>query len=399
MLGLAQAFIAKPRLLLVDELSLGLSPLIVSQLLDVLRDLHAGGTTIVVVEQSVNVALELAERAIFMEKGEVRFSGPTRDLLNRPDILRAVFLHGGGEESPRDIDQPDRSLVLSARALTKRFGGVTAVDGVSFELNSDEILGFIGPNGAGKTTLFDLISGFGRPDAGHVLLAGEDVTNWSAARRAAGGLGRSFQDVKLWPALTVAESLAVALHREGEIQAAFPAMLGIPRVADSERLIHERVDELIETMNLGAFRNKFVTELSTGTRRIVELACIVAHRPTVLLLDEPSSGIAQRETEALGPLLRHIREQLGCAILVVEHDMPLISSLADRLIALDLGGVVAQGPPAEVLGNARVVESYLGPGGPRRPGSETGPGAVNVTILEAQDVTGGPPARQVGGRL
>src|SRR5205807_306876 len=130
MLGLGQAFIAEPRLLLVDELSLGLSPRIVSKLMDVLRDLHARGTTIVVVEQSVNVALELAERAVFMEKGEVRFSGPTSELLDRPDILRAVFLQTGGPQSSRETDRADRSVVLSARELTKRFGGVTAVDGV-----------------------------------------------------------------------------------------------------------------------------------------------------------------------------------------------------------------------------------------------------------------------------
>jgi branched-chain amino acid transport system ATP-binding protein len=125
-------------------------------------------------------------------------------------------------------------------------------------------------------------------------------------------------------------------------------------------MIHAGVDELIETMRLAAFRNKFVSELSTGTRRIVELACLLAHRPSVLLLDEPSSGIAQRETEALGPLLKDVRDRLGCAMLVIEHDMPLIGSLADRLVALDLGRVVATGEPAAVLADAHVIESYLG---------------------------------------
>src|SRR5207249_2378601 len=140
MLGLAQAFIAEPRLLLVDELSLGLSPRIVSTLMDVLRDLHDRGTTIVVVEQSVNVALELAERAVFMEKGEVRFAGPTAELLGRPDILRAVFLQAGAPPPARDVERADRSVVLSARDLTKHFGGVTAVDAVGFDLYADEIL-------------------------------------------------------------------------------------------------------------------------------------------------------------------------------------------------------------------------------------------------------------------
>src|SRR5438309_2785393 len=184
MLALSAALMTTPVLLMCDEPSLGHAPTVVGQLRDVLRAIHRRGTTIVIVEQSVNVALELAERAVFMEKGEVRFSGPTSELLNRPDTLRAVFLEAGEPQSARDLDHADRSVALSARELTKRFGGVTAVDGVSFDLYSDEILGFIGPNGAGKTTLFDVISGFARPDVGHVTLQGEDVTDRSAARRA-----------------------------------------------------------------------------------------------------------------------------------------------------------------------------------------------------------------------
>ncbi|TMM18255.1 MAG: MFS transporter [Actinobacteria bacterium] len=384
MLSLAQAFIAEPELLLVDELSLGLAPTVVARLVEILRRIHEKGTTIILVEQSVNTALELAERAIFMEKGEVRFSGPTAELLERPDILRAVFLQGAaaGEElatsSPgattrrataaqarrhaeeaaaRLLDEP---VVMETRSLTKSFGGVTAVYDVSCELHQGEILGFIGPNGAGKTTLFDLVSGFSAADSGQVLLNGTDVTHYPAHERAHLGLGRSFQDARLWPELTVAECLAVALHLEGETEAALPALLGVPRVASSERMIHERVDELVDLMGLDAFRNKFVAELSTGSRRIVELACMLAHRPRVLLLDEPSSGIAQRETEALGPLVRRIRDQLGCSILIIEHDIPLIRTLADHLVGLDLGRVVAYGRPEEVLSDPNVVESYLG---------------------------------------
>jgi ABC-type branched-subunit amino acid transport system ATPase component/predicted MFS family arabinose efflux permease len=389
MLSLAQAFIAEPELLLVDELSLGLAPTVVSRLVEILRQIHERGTTIIIVEQSVNTALELAERAIFMEKGEVRFSGPTAELLERPDILRAVFLqgaaageelassnpgHGDGSRPTDSVARPARRararpqaqpvepqpVVLETKFLSKRFGGVTAVNEVSFELRQGEILGFIGPNGAGKTSLFDLISGFSIADSGHVVFNGLDVTGWAAHERAHLGLGRSFQDARLWPELTVAECLAVALHLEGETEAALPALLGVPRVASSERMIHERVDELVDLMALGAFRNKFVGELSTGSRRIVELACILAHRPQVLLLDEPSSGIAQRETEALAPLIRRIRAQLGASILIIEHDIPLISELADHLVGLDLGQVVAYGRPPDVLSDPHVVESYLG---------------------------------------
>ncbi|HEY3943457.1 MAG TPA: MFS transporter [Acidimicrobiales bacterium] len=384
MLSLAQAFIAEPELLLVDELSLGLAPTVISRLVEILRRIHERGTTIILVEQSVNTALELAERAIFMEKGEVRFSGPTTELLERPDILRAVFLQGaaageelatagpataeGSKSAMKAARAAERAaarlqrepVVLETRSLTKTYGGVTAVDGVSFELHEGEILGFIGPNGAGKTSLFDLISGFSTADSGHVVFNGTDVTDWAAHERAHLGLGRSFQDARLWPELTVAVCLAVALHLEGETEAALPALLGVPRVAGSERMIHERVDELVDLMGLAAFRNKFVAELSTGSRRIVELACMLAHRPKVLLLDEPSSGIAQRETEALGPLIRQIRSQLGCSILIIEHDVPLISGLADHMVGLDLGRVVAYGRPADVLSDPHVVKSYLG---------------------------------------
>jgi branched-chain amino acid transport system ATP-binding protein len=187
--------------------------------------------------------------------------------------------------------------------------------------------------------------------------------------------------------LTVAECLAIALHREGEIEAAVPALLGIPRLAESELLVHERVDELIDMMNLEAYRNKFASELSTGTRRVVELACIIAHRPSVLLLDEPSSGIAQRETEALGPLLRSIRQRLGCAILIIEHDMPLVSGLADRLLALDLGRVVADGPPTGVLSDPRVVASYLGSAADRGRGDAESPAAGLSAALVGASAT------------
>src|SRR5581483_6147588 len=177
MLSLAQAFLAEPRLLMIDELSLGLSPAMVGRLLDVVRRIHARGTTIIVVEQSVNVALTLAEKAIFMEKGEVKFFGATADLLARPDILRAVYVKGTGaltggapasalrsERERRALGLGEARPVLDVEHLTKRFGGITAVDDLSFALREGEVLGVIGPNGSGKTTTFDLISGFQLPD-------------------------------------------------------------------------------------------------------------------------------------------------------------------------------------------------------------------------------------------
>ena len=244
--------------------------------------------------------------------------------------------------------------------LVKRFGGINAVDDTGFALREGEILGLIGPNGAGKTTIFDLVSGFLTPDAGRIVLGGIDVTSWSPDRRSWLGLGRSFQDARLVPSLTVAENIAIGLERHIELRDHMASLLNLPLIVRQEEDVAWTVEDLIELMSLGAFRDKFVRELSTGSRRIVDLAMCIAHDPKVLLLDEPSSGIAQRETEALGPLLHRIQQETGCGLLVIEHDMPLITEISDRMIALELGRPIVEGSPAEVIGNARVVASYLG---------------------------------------
>jgi ABC-type branched-subunit amino acid transport system ATPase component len=362
-LALGMAFVAQPTLLIIDELSLGLSPVIVGQLLDIVREIHRQGCTIILVEQSVNVALTIATRAYFMEKGEVRFSGPTAELLERDDILRSVFLEGASGKmapiAPRDKPAIARPL-LQVSGLTKAFGGIKAVTDVGFTLHEGEILGLIGPNGAGKTTIFDLISGHLPLDGGRIELAGTDVTEWGADRRAARGLGRSFQDARIFPSLTVAENIAMGLERHIDVRDHFSSLFATPALRESEEDVAYTVGDLIDLMGLTAYRDKFVGELSTGSRRVVDLAMSIAHDPTVLLLDEPSSGIAQRETEALGPLLLRIRDETGCAILVIEHDMPLIQALSDEIIALELGQVVLQGPSEVVMSDPRVISSYLG---------------------------------------
>jgi ABC-type branched-subunit amino acid transport system ATPase component/MFS family permease len=382
MLALGMALVGKPRLLLIDELSLGLAPAVVAQLLAMVDALRDQGTTIILVEQSVKVALTVARRAYFMEKGEIRFEGPTADLLARPDLLRSVFfaspgrarpaaggagVTGAAEPAPGNGDRAAlaaRSPALEVRGVTKRFGGVHALEDVSFDTLPDEILGFIGPNGAGKTTLFDVISGITSADAGTIRLrAGGQVHDLHRMRthaRAWNGLGRSFQDGRLFGSLSVAEAIAVALEQHIDLRHPVAAGLRLPAVADSERSARARVTELIELLGLGAYRDKFVRELSTGTRRVVDLACVLAQQPRVVLLDEPSSGIAQREAEALGPVLRRVRRELGASLLVIEHDLSLLRSIADRLIALDLGRVVTEGTPGGVVEHPAVVASYLG---------------------------------------
>jgi branched-chain amino acid transport system ATP-binding protein len=418
MLALGMAFIERPRLLMIDELSLGLAPAIVEQLLPIVRDISAQGTTIILVEQSVNLALTIAQTAYFMEKGEIRFHGPTAELLERPDVLRSVFLEGAqagmtngaannatanGSAPPEPADAttvPDAAPVsngatdvteaviagavadavhrngdapaeapvrLGLDDVTRRFGGLAALTDVSLTAAAGEIVGFIGPNGAGKTTLFDAISGFISVDRGTIIL-GEgddavDVTRLSAAARAKLGLGRSFQDGRLFPNLTVAETVSMAFERHLDARDPVAAALRLPSVWNTEQDVAEEVERLLELLGITDFRDKLVRELSTGSRRIVDLACQLALNPTVMLLDEPSSGIAQREAEALGPLLLRIREQTGATLLVIEHDVPLLLGIADRLVALDLGIVVADGRPEVVVNDPVVVQSYLGTDG------------------------------------
>ena len=366
MLALSQAFIAKPRLLMIDELSLGLAPVVVEQLLQIVRDIHAGGATIVLVEQSVNVALTVAQRAVFMEKGEVRFTGPTAELLERPDVLRSVFLagaasSGGSYARGRQVQAETGSdVVLRVDGIERSYGGVRALDGATLELRAGQTLGLIGPNGAGKTTLFDVISGFVAPTDGSVELLGEDVTDWSPDRRALHGLGRSFQAARLFPALTVEEVLLVTLDRHHQARNHATGALGLPKARRAEAALRKRADRLMRLTGITDFRDTFVRELSTGSRRLVDLACVLAGDPDVLLLDEPSSGIAQRETEEMPALLDRIKFETGCALMIIEHDMQLISAISDELVAMELGQVVVRGKPNDVLNDPRVIAAYLG---------------------------------------
>jgi branched-chain amino acid transport system ATP-binding protein len=357
MLGLALAMLCRPRLLLIDELSLGLAPSVVAQLLEAVRLINARGTTVVIVEQSLNVAATVAQQAVFLERGTVRYRGPTADLLDRDDLARAVFLTP--PVSRRRHRAVEGETLLEVADLGVRFGGIQAVAGVDLTAHRREVVGIIGSNGAGKTTLLDAVSGF-VPASGTVTFDGVDVSGRRPADRATLGLGRSFQGARLFASLTVTETLAVACDRHIDVREPFACALRLAATRRSEAAVHARVAELLESVGLTRYADRRISELSTGTRRIVELACAIAHQPSVLLLDEPSSGLAQRETESLAGVLDDLRHTLDAAFVIVEHDIGLISGLADRLVCMDRGTVLATGSPRDVLDDPAVVASYLG---------------------------------------
>ncbi len=249
--------------------------------------------------------------------------------------------------------------VLTTNEVTVRFGGLTAVDAASLRVDPGRIVGLIGPNGAGKTTLFECISGFQVPDAGSIRWGDTELVGMPAWDRPRIGIGRTLQNVKLFPELSVFDNLRVAHHLTVDSDAVSDAVAaGLSRAA--EREIDAHSEHVLDLVGMRYFHDKLAGELSYGTLRLLELACILAVQPRLLLLDEPSSGISQSETEALGPVLLRVKELTGASILIIEHDMPLVMGLADEIYAMETGGIIAHGTPEEIRADDRVIEGYLG---------------------------------------
>ena len=251
------------------------------------------------------------------------------------------------------------ACALEVEHVSVRFGHRIVVDDVDLTVASGEVVGLIGANGAGKSTFMNAVGGY-VPSTGALQVLGHATCRGLRPHRRAGlGLGRTFQDAALFGDLTVRETVQVAA--ESRRRARFGSVaLGLPKAGRVERAKQAHADEVLDLLGLGPYVERFINELSTGMRRIVELACLFANDARMLCLDEPTAGIAQREAESFGPLLLQVRRELGAAMLVIEHDMPLVMSISDRIYCLETGRVISCGMPAEVRRRPLVIASYLG---------------------------------------
>jgi len=246
-----------------------------------------------------------------------------------------------------------------AENLSLHFGGLKAVDAVSFAVEKGEILSIIGPNGAGKSSIFNLISRIYHPTTGKIFFEDQDITEVPAHGIARLGIARTFQNIELFENATVLSNLLVGRHRHSATRL-WQEVLFLPSVRRAEKEHRHRVEQVIEFLDLEPFRDKLISGLPYGVRKVIELARALCAEPRLILLDEPSSGLNVEETDDMSFWIRDMKSELGITVVMVEHDMSLVNRVSDRVIALNYGRVLAMGTPAEVQRHPDVIAAYLG---------------------------------------
>lgn len=254
-------------------------------------------------------------------------------------------------------------MLLTCEDLVMKFGGLTAIDHLSFHVEQGEIVGLIGPNGSGKTTVFNVISGIYRPTAGRIVFAGQDITGYKPSTVTRCGIARTFQNIRLFGAMTVWENVLIGRHCR-LTESVWDDMFHTRRQAAQERLARERLEELLALFHMSQYKRELAKNLPYGLQRKLEIVRALATEPQLLLLDEPAAGMNPQETAELRQFIALLRE-LGITTVLVEHDMKLVMNLCNRIIVLCYGKAIAQGQPGEIQNNAAVIAAYLGQKGER----------------------------------